>query len=142
MAKTRTYLDANVILNALAGDEAISTIALEIIEDPGKTLLVSDYLWLEVRPKMGYHKQATQAVFVDEIFNAAETIPSDNDLLNIAKTIALRYGLNAMDALHAAAAIKGDADELITFEKPGKPFFRIPADTLRIVSLYPFIPHF
>jgi hypothetical protein len=47
-----------------------------------------------------------------------------------------------MDALHVAAAIIGDADELVTFEKPGKPFFRIPADTLRIVSLYPFIPHF
>jgi predicted nucleic acid-binding protein len=132
MDKTRTYLDANVILNALESDEAISAIALEIIEDPDKTLLVSDYLWLEVRPKMGYYNQTAQAAFVDEIFNAAEMIPSDKDLLTIAKTI----------GLHVAAALKGNADELITFEKPGKPFFRIPADTLRIVSLYPFIPHF
>jgi predicted nucleic acid-binding protein len=47
--------------------------------------------------------------------------------------------LNAMDALHVAAAIKGKADELVTFEKPGKPFFRIPADELRIISLYPIV---
>jgi predicted nucleic acid-binding protein len=139
MAKTRTYLDANIILNALQGDEDIADIALEIIDDPNKTLLVSDYLWLEVRPKMEYHKQVSQAAFVDEIFSVAEKIPTDNGLIDMAKDIALHYGLNAMDALHVAAAIKGNADELVTFEKPGKPFFRIPVDTLRIISLYPFI---
>jgi predicted nucleic acid-binding protein len=138
MAKTRTYLDANVILNALQGDEEISEIALEIIENPDKILLVSDYLWLEVKPKIEYHKQLAQAAFVDEIFNTAEMIYSDKDLISMAKSIASRYGLNAMDALHAAAAIKGNADELITFEKPGKPFFRIPTDELRIISFYPY----
>jgi hypothetical protein len=32
MAKTRTYLDANVILNALESDEAVSAIALELLK--------------------------------------------------------------------------------------------------------------
>jgi predicted nucleic acid-binding protein len=41
-----------------------------------------------------------------------------------------------MDALHAACAIVGGADELVTFEKPSKPFFRIPREELAIVSLY------
>jgi predicted nucleic acid-binding protein len=46
------------------------------------------------------------------------------------------YGLAGMDALHAASAIIGGARELLTFEKPEKPFFRIPAPELLVVSLY------
>jgi hypothetical protein len=41
-----------------------------------------------------------------------------------------------MDALHAASAIEGGADELLTFESPTKPFFRIPPDVLKVVSLH------
>jgi hypothetical protein len=41
-----------------------------------------------------------------------------------------------MDALHVACAIAGHAGEFITFEKPTKPFFRIPPEVLRITSLY------
>lgn len=32
--------------------------------------------------------------------------------------------------------IEGGANELVTFERPTKPFYRIPASELRIVSLY------
>ncbi len=35
-----------------------------------------------------------------------------------------RHGLNAMDALHIAAAYLLDADELITTERPQKPLYR------------------
>jgi predicted nucleic acid-binding protein len=137
VGKSRTYLDANVILNALKSNDEASRIALEIIEDDDRILLVSDYLWLEIRPKMEYHRQTAQAAFVDEIFNTAELIPSTQSLIEKAKDLAQRFGLNAMDALHAAAAIMGDADELLSFEKPGKPFYRIPPDELRLISLYP-----
>jgi hypothetical protein len=41
-----------------------------------------------------------------------------------------------MDSLHVACAIAGHADELVTFEKLTKPFFRIPPELLRITSLY------
>jgi hypothetical protein len=41
-----------------------------------------------------------------------------------------------MDALHVACAIAADANELLTFEKPSKPFFRIPPNVLRVVSLH------
>jgi hypothetical protein len=41
-----------------------------------------------------------------------------------------------MDALHVACAIAGHAEELVTFEKPTKPFFRVPQEVLRITSLY------
>ncbi|MCE2671859.1 MAG: hypothetical protein LW728_22240 [Microcystis sp. 49638_E5] len=37
--------------------------------------------------------------------------------------IAGTYGLAAMDALHVAAALQIQADELITTEKPTKPIF-------------------
>jgi predicted nucleic acid-binding protein len=137
MMKSRTYLDANVIINALSGDDAVSGAAFSIIDDPERILLVSDYLWLEVRPKMDYHHEVVQAAFVDMIFNAAELIRSDEILIDKAKIIARKYGLSAMDALHAAAAIIGNADELVSFEKLTKPIFRIPADELRVISLYP-----
>jgi hypothetical protein len=41
-----------------------------------------------------------------------------------------------MDALHAACAIAAGADELLTFEGTTKPFFRIPPDVLKVVSLH------
>lgn len=39
--------------------------------------------------------------------------------------IAGTYGLAAMDALHVAAALQIQADELITTEKPTKPMHRV-----------------
>ena len=36
-----------------------------------------------------------------------------------------------MDALHAAAARAGEATELITVERPGKPLFRVEGLTVR-----------
>jgi len=41
----------------------------------------------------------------------------------VSHEIAGTYGLAAMDALHVAAALQIQADELITTEKPTKPIF-------------------
>jgi hypothetical protein len=45
-----------------------------------------------------------------------------------------------MDAFHAGAAIVGGAHELLTFERCEKPFFRIPANELLVISLYEKAP--
>ncbi|MDR1044869.1 MAG: PIN domain-containing protein [Candidatus Adiutrix sp.] len=138
MSNIRAYIDANVVIFALdldEGDER-SQKAFDVLEDSGRVILVSDYLWLEVRPKTIYHKQNHQTAFIDKIFDRAEMINSGQSVIEKAKSLAVRYGLSAMDALHAASAIEGRADELITFERPTKPFYRIPASELRIVSLY------
>ena len=47
--------------------------------------------------------------------------------------IAGTYGLAAMDALHVAAALQIQADELITTEKPTKPMHRVRE--IQIVSI-------
>ncbi|TRU81004.1 MAG: hypothetical protein EWV76_22055 [Microcystis novacekii Mn_MB_F_20050700_S1] len=43
----------------------------------------------------------------------------------VSHEIAGTYGLAAMDALHVAAALQIQADELITTEKPTKPMHRV-----------------
>jgi predicted nucleic acid-binding protein len=140
MSFQRTYVDANVIIVALNTDDSDkrSQAAFAVLEDPGQVILVSDYLWLEVRPKTIYNKQNHQTAFLDKIFGRAEMIPSSAAIIERAKSLAVKYGLNAMDALHAASAIEGRADALVTFERPTKPFYRLPPSELLIVSLHEY----
>ncbi|MBE8995049.1 hypothetical protein [Microcystis aeruginosa] len=51
----------------------------------------------------------------------------------VSHEIADTYGLAAMDALHVAAALQIQADELITTEKPTKPMHRVRE--IQIVSI-------
>jgi predicted nucleic acid-binding protein len=51
----------------------------------------------------------------------------------VSHEIAGTYGLAAMDALHVAAALEIQADELITTEKPTKPMHRVRE--IQIVSI-------
>ena len=50
-------------------------------------------------------------------------------------TIAGRFGLSAIDALHVAAAEALGADELVTTERPGKSLLRVTL--LPIISIQP-----
>jgi predicted nucleic acid-binding protein len=84
---------------------------------------------------MYYNKYNAQVNFVETIFNSAEMIHSNENIISLAKVFGKKYGLSALDALHVASAIEGQADEMITFEKISKPMFRIPSDQLLIVSL-------
>jgi predicted nucleic acid-binding protein len=98
--------------------------------------MVGDYVELEPLPKMIYHKQMEQVQFTEDIFRNALYIHSNDAIVKRAHDLAKTYGLAGMDALHAASAIEGGADELLTFEKPTKPFFRIPESLLKVVSLH------
>jgi hypothetical protein len=51
----------------------------------------------------------------------------------VSHEIAGTYGLAEMDALHVAAALQIQADELITTEKPTKPMHRVRE--IQIVSI-------
>ncbi|TYT70862.1 type II toxin-antitoxin system VapC family toxin [Microcystis aeruginosa] len=51
----------------------------------------------------------------------------------VSHEIAGTYGLAAMDALHVAAALQIQADELITTKKPNKPMHRVRE--IQIVSI-------
>ena len=50
-----------------------------------------------------------------------------------AQQIARTYGLAAMDAIHVAAALQVNADQLITTEKPTKPMYRVTE--IEIISI-------
>jgi predicted nucleic acid-binding protein len=77
-----------------------------------------------------------QVAFFLNFFRAAQFIPSSDALIEEAQALAATYDLSPMDALHIACAKSGNAAEFITFEKPTKPFFNIPPEELRVVSLY------
>jgi predicted nucleic acid-binding protein len=131
-----TYADANVILNVFSEDKARAQRASAIFEDTNRTFVVSDYLWLETMPKMIYNKLYDQVPYTERFFHSADFVPVSDVIVAKAKELAAVYGLAGMDALHVACAVAGGANELVTFEKPTKPFFRVPPAVLRITSLY------
>jgi predicted nucleic acid-binding protein len=132
----KTYLDSSVLINAFNNDQAIMRRSLNVLSDPDRSFVVGDYVQLEVMPKTQYHQRFEQTAFYAEIFRKSQFVRSTDEIIAKADEIATKYGLSAMDALHAASAIIGGANELITFEKPNKPFFRIPHEDLAITSLY------
>jgi predicted nucleic acid-binding protein len=125
-----------VIINALREDKERVERARAVLKDPARDLIVGDYVKLETLPKMIYNKRTDQATYTQALFDHAEYVISTGSIVTHAEILAEAYGLSALDALHVASAIAGHADELVTFEKPEKPFFRIPSEQVRIVSLY------
>lgn len=130
----RSYIDANVLIAAWKGNDEAGSAALAVLDDRERTLLVSDALWLEVMPKAIYEKNHGEIAFYWSVFERAEHHPWRLDVLQHAQTLAQRYGIAAMDAIHVATALAAGANEFISGEKPSKPMFRvseIPVITLR-----------
>ncbi len=121
----RTYIDANLLIAAWHGKDDAGLDALAVLDDPDRTLLVSDALWLEVMPKTIYQKRQGEMAFYQSIFVRAEHCPWRLDVLQQAHGLAQRYGIAAMDSIHVATALAASADEFISAEKPTKPMFRV-----------------
>lgn len=130
----RTYVDSSVLIAAYQGSHVLSARALSILDDPDRQFLVSDFLRLEVLPQPRFHRRLTEVEFMETYFAAGEEIPASPRLTQEAVNLASRYQLTALDALHAAAALLGAADEFVTLEKPSKPLCRI--QELKVTSLY------
>lgn len=132
----RTYIDANVLIAAFQGTEDISRHALNIIEDPERILVVSDYLRLEVLPKPTFHRRQGEIDFMQTVLDSAsENLPSSPDMTQKAVELASRYDIAPMDALHVGAAAVAEVDELVTMENPTKPMFRV--QEIKVTSLLP-----
>jgi len=135
---TLTYIDANVIINALEGQSSASVqAAFDVLTDSNRVLLVSEFLLLEVLPKRICYQMDEQVEFINEIVSQAKIAQFDKEVLAKSWELACAYGLGAMDALHVASAIRGQAAEMVSFEKPSKPMFKIPASEIIIFSLHP-----
>jgi predicted nucleic acid-binding protein len=110
---------------AFLGKGEVGRRAMAILDDPKRHFVVSDAVRLEVLPKPRYEKRAEELAFYDAIFQDAENVPWHLEALANAQTLAERYGLSAMDAVHIALAMHAKADVLATKESPTNPMFRV-----------------
>ena len=134
--RKRTYLDACVLIAAFRGKEQESRRAFEVIDDPDRSFVVSDYLKLEVLPKPTFHGRTEELDFMRRIIEAAEEeISSSPQITQSALELAGKYNLSPMDALHVSSALVAGVDELVTMEKPTKPICRVKE--VKVVSFYP-----
>jgi predicted nucleic acid-binding protein len=130
----RTFLDSGVLMRAWKGEEAEAEAAGRVIEDTARRLLTSEVIRLELLPKPLYFKQKDEVAFYEEIFRRSECDRLDGALYSDAFALAERYGLAAADAFNLASAIRLQADEFVTTERPGRPMFRVKE--LQVVTLH------
>lgn len=121
----RTYADSSVLIAAFRGNAASSKRAIEILDDPDRQFLVSDFLRLEVLPQPAFHHRKDELEFMETFIKQGQDIEVAPRVARCAIKLASNYQLSALDALHVAAAIEGQADEFVTLEKTTKPLCQI-----------------
>lgn len=132
----RTFVDAGVLIAAVRGQPHVASQAMAILDDPEREFASSEFVRLEVLPKAIYHQQTAEVEFYQAFFAAvAHWASPPEQIVQAAYDEACRSGLSAIDALHVAAAVALDADELVTTEKPSRPLHRTTA--IKIVSIQP-----
>jgi predicted nucleic acid-binding protein len=136
----RTFVDSGVLIAAVRGTDEVANKAMEILDDPQRVFITSDFVLLEVMPKAVYHKKDREVEFYEAFFQEVRrTIRASKELVLRAHEEACTFGLAAVDALHVAAARKGGSDELITTEKKNKPLFRVHG--IRVTTIWPDKKH-
>ncbi|NEP90715.1 MAG: PIN domain-containing protein [Okeania sp. SIO2C2] len=135
MSIIKTYIDFGVLIQASRGDTSIGIKAQEILDDPQREYATSSFVKLEVLPKAIYNKQLAEVNFYETFFAGCTIWANELEkIVESAQKLASDFGINAIDALHVAAAISVNADELITTEKPNKPMHRVTQ--IRVISIY------
>ena len=61
-----TFIDACVLIAAAQGNEATASRAFEVLDDPDREFVVSDFLKLEVIPKPTFNRYNEQVQFFEE----------------------------------------------------------------------------
>lgn len=114
--------------------EVNSRRAMEILDDPNRELLISNYLRLEVLPKPMFHKRLDEVSFMQAVLDNATDVSTSPELTTLAVELASEYDMSPLDALHVSSAVKGSANELITMEKDTKPICKVRQ--IKVVSLH------
>jgi predicted nucleic acid-binding protein len=121
----RTFVDAGVLIAAAREETEIGLRALQLLDDPEREFVSSDFVKLEVLPKAIYNRMSDEAGFYESFFaSVVDWGHSARDMTDQAYQIACTYGLQAVDSLHVAAALMTKCDELVTSEKKSKPIHR------------------
>jgi predicted nucleic acid-binding protein len=117
----RAYLDANVWVSALLGEAGRAEIVRPILAaaDAGTVkLVVSALMPLEVLG--GSHTTRTQereqAAHSMVTRSSNIVVPAGRAVVLRARHYRLTYGLDSMDALHLASAVRGRADVFLTWD--------------------------
>lgn len=121
----RTYIDANLLIEAFRGTSPGAEKALRVLDDPERRLVVSDYVRLEVLPKPTFLKRQEEVEFMETVLENAEAINTSPELTGLAIAMASKYDMTPIDALHIGAAAVADVDEFVTMEKPTKPICQV-----------------
>ena len=131
-----TFVDAGVLIAAARGANIEAARAMEILDDPGREFAASSFLRLEVLPRALFNKREAEVAFYEAFFSTVQRWARDLDaVLEIAMREASTNGLEAMDALHVAAAVSVGASELITTERPSRSIHRTRA--IQVLTIHP-----
>jgi len=134
MSKIKTFVDSDVLIAAFQGIEEVWEKAIQVIDDPDREFIVSDYLKLEIVPQPTFHSRHEEIEFMQTFLDSASLYMKPNgSVIDQALTLACKYSLGAMDALHAGTAVVAQADIMITNEKPEKPLCQVKE--IKVVSL-------
>lgn len=125
--KILTFVDASVLIYAAVKPTPTTfprrLRALQVLGDPDRDFVASEYLRLEVLPVARYFNKSKEVAFYETFFASVTVWVDPIDIIKPAHTLASKYGLGALDALHVAAAERAGA-ELVSAEKPTKPIYR------------------
>lgn len=131
---TTTYLDSGVLIAAVRGRQPAAIRALTLLEDGERTFVASAFLRLELLPKAVFHRNRAEVAFYLDFFaRVARWARFTDDLSTGAEVVESAHGLNALDALHIAAATALAVEEFVTTEGAHKPIHRV--NIPRIVML-------
>lgn len=131
-----TFVDAGVLITASRGQATpIVERALAILDDPERSFAASPFLKLEVLPQARFNKRDLELAFYEDFFSAVSVWATDlQAITDAALTEASTYGVEAVDALHVAAAALVGAAELVTTEKPARSIHR--ARSVKVTTIH------
>lgn len=136
--KKLTFVDASVLIAAARGQTEQAARAFSILGDPDREFVASTFLRLEVMPRAMFNQRDAETAFYQAFFaGVARWVTDLEAILEQGFLESSRYGVEAMDALHVAAAALAGATELVTAEKPSRSLHR--ARAVRIVSIFPSV---
>jgi predicted nucleic acid-binding protein len=131
---TKTYVDSGVLIAVVRGDPLFARQALSVLEDSNRTFVASVFLRLELLPKAIYHRNRSEVAFYEGFFaRAADWAGPVERVMELAEQTAAQHGLNALDALHVAAALTLGAEEFVTTERSSKPLHRVTG--IKVMSI-------
>jgi len=135
-ALIHTFIDSGVLISAATGRDALFERAWDILDDPERVFLTSEFVRLEILPKARYFQYQDEVDFYEMFFTeVAQIVPMSAALMTQAHLEAQSAGLGALDALHVAATRISGAEEFVTTERLTTALFRVVG--LKITTIRP-----